>query len=141
MKRYLFDTSALSQLLYGPVPDKWARFWNDVRTGRGQLILFEPLVSEFNYKTMRKIGKKASKDKVLWFKSLPKSRVHHLDDNDAMASGDIKVEFSGFGLSLVDCYAISVARVLGATLVTMDHSMRDVAKKAKVNCSFLPRFE
>ena len=138
MKRYLFDTSAISLLLDGNVPEKWQRPWADVRAGRGRLILFEPLLSETYYKNVQKHGKRAAKRRLLWLKALPESTVLPLDDNDAMAAGDIKVEQSSLSLSLVDCFALAVAKSHGAMVVTMDHSLRDVARRIGVRCSFIP---
>ncbi len=138
MKRYLFDTSAISLMLEGNVPDKWKRFWIDVRTGRGRLILFEPLVSETYYKNVQVHGKKPSKRNVLWLKALPETTMVHLDDNHAIAAGDIKVEHSRFSLSLVDCFILAVAKSQSAKIITMDHSLRDVARKMRIGCSFLP---
>lgn len=56
MRRYLIDTGALSQILSGNVPDKWRRPWEDIKFGRGQLVLLEQVVCELYYKNVPKHG-------------------------------------------------------------------------------------
>lgn len=138
MKRYLFDTNSISLAFDNTLPEKWARFWKEVRMGNSGLLLFEQLLSETYYKNISKYGKAACKDKIIWLKSLPKTEIYQLDDNNAISAGNIKVEFSKYRLSLVDCFLLSVAKVRGAMVLTTDRSVRDVAKKMNVNVNFLP---
>ena len=44
MRRYLFDTGALSVILAGTIPDKWSRPWEEVKHGKGRLILLEQII-------------------------------------------------------------------------------------------------
>ena len=138
MKRYLFDTNSISLTFDNVLPEKWIRFWKEVRMGNSGLLLFEPLISETYYKNIPKYGKKACKDKIMWLKSLPKTKIHKLDNNDAIRAGDIKVQYSEYGLSLVDCFLLTVAKVHSAMVFTTDHDVRDVAREMNVKVSFLP---
>ena len=138
MKRYLFDTNAISHILDEHPPEKWRRPWDDVRMGRGRLLLFEPNISEMYYKGIQKLGRRSSRDRMVWLKTLPRADVIRLRDKDAFAAGEIKVGRSGSSLSLVDCFALELAKSHGAMLLTMDHSVRDEAKRMGVRCSFIP---
>ena len=72
-------------------------------------------------------------------KSLPKTKIHKLDDNDAINAGNIRDQYhSHYRLSLVDCFLITVAKANNAKIITTDHSVRDVARKMKVNVDYLP---
>jgi predicted nucleic acid-binding protein len=105
------------------------------------LLLFEPLISEIYYKNFPKQGKRACKDKILWLKSLPKKGVYSLKNRDAINAGEIKVRFLRYNLSLVDCFLLSVGMHCNATLLTTDHSVRDVARKMNIKVDFLPLFK
>ena len=138
MKRYLFDTNSISLAFNNSLPKKWIRFWSEIRMGDSGLLLFEPLISEAYYKNIPKYGKKDCKDKIFRLKSLPKTEIHPLDDNDAIRAGDIKVQYPEYNLSLVDCFLLSVAKARGSKVFTTDHSVRDIAKKMNVNVDYLP---
>lgn len=138
MKKYLFDTSSISLTFDNTLPEKWKRSWKEVKAGSGGLVLFEPLVSETYYKNIPKYGKKASKDNIYLLKSLPKTKIHQLDDNDALNAGDIKDQYYHYRLSLVDCFLITVAKANNAKIFTTDYSVRDVARKMKVKVDYLP---
>ncbi len=138
MKKYLFDTNAISTILFGSAPEKWLRHWKDVKEGRGTLILFEPLISEIFYRNTPKLGKKACKDKILWLKSLPRAEIHQLGDNEAIDAGNIKIDFAKNNLSLVDCFLLSVGKRYSCKIFTTDHSVRDVARELRINVDYLP---
>ena len=74
MKRYLFDTNAISLTFDNTLPDKWIRHWKEVKAGTGGLVLFEPLISETYYKNIPKHGKKRSKDNIYFFKITAQSK-------------------------------------------------------------------
>ena len=92
MKRYLFDTNSISLTFDNTLPDKWIRHWKEVKSGTGGLVLFEPLISETYYKNIPKYGKKKSKDKIYFLKSLPEAKIHQLDDNDALNAGNVNYQ-------------------------------------------------
>lgn len=138
MKRYLFDTNSISLTFNDSLPEKWRRFWKEVRMGSKGLLLFEPLISEIYYKNIPKHGKQNCKNKIIWLKSLQKTEIHQLNDRDAINAGDLKIQFSRYDLSLVDCFLLSIAKANKAMIVTTDHSVREVARKLNVNVSFLP---
>ncbi len=138
MKRYLFDTNSISLTFNNSIPEKWTRFWKEVRMGNKGLLLFEPLISEIYYKNTPKHGKKVCKDKIMWLKSLPKTRIYQLNDRDAINAGDFKVQFSKYGLSIVDCFLLCVAKAHGAMVFTTDPSVKNVARKLNIKVSFLP---
>ena len=138
MKRYLFDTNSISLTFNDSLPEKWRRFWKEIRMGSKGLLLFEPLISEIYYKNIPKHGKQNCKNKIIWLKSLQKTEIHQLNDRDAINAGDIKIQFSKYGLSLVDCLILTVAKSNGAMVFTTDPSVRNVARKLNVNVSFLP---
>ena len=137
MRRYLIDTGALSLILSGNVPDKWRRPWEEVKFGRGQLVLLEQLVCEPYKKNVPKHGSKDVRDKILWLKSLRETTMYHPDDNDAVHAGDLKLRPST-DLSIVDCFVLSSARANRATIITNDHSMRDTAKGIGLRVIWLP---
>ena len=141
MKQYLFDTNSVSLTFYNSLPEKWKRYWKEVRMGKCGLLLIEPLISEIYYKNIPKLGKKKSKDHIFWLKSLPQTKIHQLDDNDAIKAGDIKVQYSRYKLSLVDCFILSVAKDHNAVVFTTDYQMKYVSSKIKVNVNFLPLFK
>jgi predicted nucleic acid-binding protein len=101
------------------------------------LILSEPVVSEFYYKNARRVGKRMSKDFIIWLKSLPNSFVYDPDDNDAFFAGDTKLD-KAFDLSIVDCFVLAVARANRAILITTDHSLRDSARSLGLRVDWLP---
>ena len=138
MKKYLFDTNAISLTFDGTLPEKWVRLWKEVRMGNSELLLFEPLISEMYYKNIPKHGKTKCKDKIYWMKSLSNSTIHPLDDNDAFRAGDIKNQYKKFGPSIVDCFLLSVAKVNGAMIITTDPTVKFVAKEMNVKFSYLP---
>ena len=138
MKRYLFDTNSISLTFDNDLPEKWIRPWKEVKAGIGSLVLFEPLISETYYKNIPRHGKKISKDNIYFLKSLPKAKVHQLDDNDALNAGDIKIQYKQYGLSLVDCFLITVAKTNNAKIFTTDHGVREVARSMKVKVDYLP---
>ena len=137
MRKYLFDTNAISLAYDDALPEKWARPWREVRVGMRSLLLFEPLVSEIYYKNIPKYGKKTSRDKIFWLKSLPHTQIYLIDDNDAINAGNIKVRYPG-GLSLVDCYLLAIAKANNAKIFTTDYGLRDVARSMGVNVDYLP---
>jgi predicted nucleic acid-binding protein len=137
MKRYLFDTNAISLTFDSNLPEKWIRPWKEVRMGYSGLLLFEPLISEIYYKNIPDYNKKFCKDKIMWLKSLPKTKIHQLDDNDAIIAGDIKAQYSK-KVSLVDCFLLSVAKVNSAKIFTTDYDVRDVARDMKIKVDYLP---
>ncbi len=138
MKKYLFDTNAISLTFNRNLPEKWIRPWKEVKAGTGGLVLFEPLISETYYKNIPKHGKKKSKDDIYLLKSLPKTKIHQLNDNDAMNAGDIKIQYKQYQLSLVDCFLITVARANNAKIFTTDHNLSNVARKMNVKVDYLP---
>ncbi len=138
MRRYLFDANAISLLILGTPPEKWFRRWKEIKERRRVLLLFEPLISEVFYKNTSKHGRKSCMDKILWLKSLPNVEIHRMNDNDAFNAGKIKVDFARYGLSLVDCFLLSIGKYQGSTIFTTDHEVRDVARKMRVNVDFLP---
>jgi len=46
MKKYLFDTNVYSLIFSESVPEKWTRYWKEVRSKKKKLIIFEMLISE-----------------------------------------------------------------------------------------------
>ena len=71
MKRYLFDTNVYSLIFSENIPEKWIRYWKEVRSGRKRLIVFEMLISEIFYKNSRYYGFKTVREKLEGIKYLP----------------------------------------------------------------------
>jgi predicted nucleic acid-binding protein len=134
----MFDTNALSIILYDNIPEKWSMKWKFIREGRAELILIEPLISEVFYKNVPKKGKKVSKNKIFWLKSLKKGEIYRMEDNDAILAGEIKIKYSNKGISLVDCFLIAVGKRQSASLFTTDPGIRDVARKLNVKVDYIP---
>ncbi len=64
MKKYLFDTNVYSLIFSESVPEKWTRYWNEVRSKKKKLIIFEMLVSEIFYKNSSEYGFKAMRENL-----------------------------------------------------------------------------
>ena len=138
MRKCLIDTYAMSLFMSDKTPEKWDRIWREIRMGKRSLILIEPVISEIYYKNIPKFGMKKTKDRILGIKSYSRAEIISLDDNDAFNAGEIKIRFSNYNLSLVDCFLLSVGRKHKALILTTDHLIRDVAKKIGVEVNFLP---
>ena len=137
MRKCLFDTNALSIIMRGTTPEKWSRIWREIRMGQRGLVLIEPVVSELYYKNISRFGKKNTRDLIYGFKSMPRAEIHELDDNDAINAGAIKIDYSSYGLSLVDCFLLAVGRRLRADVVTTDPSVREAGRKLGVKINFI----
>ena len=138
MRGCLLDANAFSMLVYEGVPEKWERIWKDMRMGKTQLMLIEPLISEFYYKNIQRVGKKGSKDKIYHIKAWRNTQIINLDDNDAIMAGSFKVEYRKYSISLVDCFILAVCKRNRLKILTTDPGVRDVGKKLGVDVSFLP---
>ena len=138
MKKCLIDANAFSLIVNNKTPEKWWRIWKEIRMGQRELLLLEPVVSEIYYKNVPTFGKKEIKNKILGLKSFPGSREYSPDDNDSLRAGAIKVDHSPHNLSLVDCYILAVANKHKAMILTTDHGVRDVARKMRIDVSFVP---
>lgn len=136
MKKILFDTYVVSLMLSGNLPEKWVRYANEIRKGERILLMFEPLISEIFYKNVPVFGISKCRDKIYWLKSLPKVEIHTLTDNDALDAGEIKVQQLQYGLSLVDCYLLSIGKRRNSIVLTTDHGVRDVGKKIGVEVKY-----
>jgi len=134
MKKIIFDTYVVSLMLSDNLPEKWIKYYNEIRKGERILLLFEPLISETFYKNELKFGMSACKQKIYWLKSLPKVEIHTLTDTDAIAAGEIKVRYDD--LSLVDCYLLSIGKRRSSIILTTDHVIRDAGKKLGIEVNF-----
>lgn len=94
MRNYLFDTGTFSLFFSGNMPEKWIRYWNEIRNGSKNLILFEMLISEIFYKNSGRHGFQDMKNKVMEIKSLKGSRIIKIDDNHAFAAGEYMVSYT-----------------------------------------------
>jgi len=119
-------------------PEKWIPIWRKIRDGHQNLLLIAPLISELYYKNAPSFGKKRVKKKIDWVKKLHRADVHKLDYNDAINAGEIKVNYTRYGLSLADCFLLAVGKRFGAMIVTTDLQIKNVARKMKANVSFIP---
>jgi len=138
MRKCLADANVCAFLIEGNIPEKMVHIWKQITGGTRTLLLIEPVVSEVYYKNVPKFGKKVVKDKILWLKALKSAEEYRLDDNDAMLAGSFKVERSGSGLSIVDCYIIAVAKRTGSLILTTDKQIRNVAKENGVQLEYIP---
>lgn len=136
MRSCLFDTNAVSLMFANLTPEKWIRYWKDVRDGRRTLILFEPLVSEVFYQSVKKFGLSEAKKKVMWLKSLPHVDIHSLTDVDAFDAGELKLRYNN--LSMVDSFMLSIGKRQGSLILTTDHDIRDAGRKMNIEIDFLP---
>jgi predicted nucleic acid-binding protein len=137
MKKCLLDSSAISFIFKG-TPEKWQSIWNQIKMGKRNLILIEPIIYEIYHKNIQKYGEAEIKKKIIWLKSLKKFNIISLDNYDAILAGSIRVEYSKFNLSLVDCFILSIAKRNGALILTTDRAIRDVGKKINVEVNYLP---
>ena len=70
MKKYLFDSNVYSLIFSENIPEKWVRYWKEVRSGTKKLIIFEMLISGIFYKNSRKYGFRMMREKLEWIKYL-----------------------------------------------------------------------
>jgi len=138
MKKYLFDTNAISLILNNNTPKKWSDVWRFIRMGERGIIFIEPLISEIYYKNARTFGMKVMKDKILGLKNYPNAEIYPLEDNDAIAAGDIKIKYRPLRLSLVDCFILHVAKKCRATIFTTDPGIKNVGRELKIDVNFIP---
>ena len=136
MRKCLFDTNAVSLMLSGSIPERWVRYSTGVREGKIVLLLFEPLISEIFYKNVPKYGLAECRKHILWLKSLPHVEIHSLTDSDAINAGEIKIRQSQYGLSLVDCYLLSIGRHHKSIILTTDHGVRDAGREIGVEIDY-----
>lgn len=138
MKTYLFDTSMISLILSDTLPEKWSRYWKEVRYGTKKTILFEGLVSEIFYKNAPRHDFQFMRKKLEWIKSLQASKIVNITDNDAFEAGEYMVNLCKFDLSLVDAYILTVARKNTARIITTDTNLKQASKTVRVECDYLP---
>ncbi|MEW5761487.1 MAG: PIN domain-containing protein [Candidatus Thermoplasmatota archaeon] len=138
MRSYLFDTNAISLILSDALPEKWSRYWKEVKYGIKKVILFEGLVSEIFYKNAPEFGFRLMKKKLEWIKSLPKSDVVRITDEDAFQAGEYMVKLRNFGLSLIDAYILTLAQKNTAIIITSDIALKQASKIVGVECDYLP---
>lgn len=141
MKKCIFDTNAVSLMFSENLPEIWDMYFKQVRKGERILLLFEPLISEIFYKNEPNFGISVCKDKIYQLKALPRVEIHRLNDNDAINAGEIKVRYSKYDLSLVDCYLLSIGKSRKCMIITTDHNVRDVGKKIDVEIKYHPLAE
>ena len=126
-------------MLSGKTPEKWKRPWHEIRfIHKNKLILFEPLISEIFYQISKKIGFKKAKNKIEWIKTLPTSEIISLNDNIAITAGKYKISYNKYGISLVDCYSLTLALRKNATILTTDTGLKNSAKKLNIVTNFIP---
>jgi len=87
MRNYLFDTGVFSLLFSEKLPEKWLRYWTEIRNGTKNLVLFEFLISELFYKNSLLHGFQKTTDRIMQIKSLGASRIVGIEDNEAFAVG------------------------------------------------------
>jgi hypothetical protein len=119
------------------VPEKWARPWSEVRSGRAWFLLIESVISEAHQKNTQRLGSRTCKDRLLWLKSLPRVGIHELTDNDALAAGDIRLRHPGQGLSMVDSLVLAVASVTRPRVLTTDPGVREVGHRMGLDVSYI----
>jgi len=134
----IFDTNVLSLILMDEsVPDKWIPIWQKIKMGNHKMILIAPVVSEFYYKNARRFKKQHVRGKIDWAYSLPNGDFHELCYEDARMAGEIRVDFRE-GLSLTDCFILAVGKRSGATIVTTDPGIKNVARRLRIKVSYIP---
>lgn len=138
MRNYLFDTNVFSLLFLDKIPEKWSRYWKEIREGSKKLIIFEMLISEILYKNSKKLGLEKTKDKILEIKSLRNSVIIPVDDNDAFSSGGYMLKLNKFGLSHVDSYILTLSKRCNARIVTTDPGLKNAGKNIGVEVDYLP---
>jgi predicted nucleic acid-binding protein len=137
MKRYLFDTNVYSLVFSENIPEKWVRYWKEVRSGRKRLIIFEMLISEIFYKNSY-YGFKTVRERLEGIKYLPTLEITKITDTDAFQAAEYMVSLHRFGLSLVDSYILTIAQRNRARIITTDGGIKKSGKKIGLDIDYLP---
>ena len=138
MKKYLFDTNVYSLIFSENIPERWVRYWKEVRSGKKKLIIFEMLVSEIFYKNSQKYGFRTMREELGWIKHLPASEIIEITNTDAFQAAEYMVSLHRFGISLVDSYILTVAQKRHARVVTTDAGIKEAGKKIGLDVDYLP---
>ena len=138
MKKYLFDTNVYSLIFSENIPERWGRYWKEVRSGTKKLIIFEMLVSEIFYKNSQKYGFKTMREELGWIKHLAASEIIEITNTDAFQAAEYMVSLHRFGISLVDSYILTVAQKCHARVVTTDAGIKKAGKEIGLDVDHLP---
>jgi len=141
MKKYLFDTNVYSLIFSESVPEKWTRYWKEVRSKKKKLIIFEMLISEIFYINSSDYGFKTMREKLELIKHLPGSEIVNITNADAFQAAEYKVTLHRFGISLVDSYILTIARKQNARVVTTDIGIKQAGKTIRLDVDYLPLFK
>jgi predicted nucleic acid-binding protein len=136
-RAYIFDAMVVASGSDAP-PEKWERPFAEVRGGRAELLLFEPLVAEMVFQLSKRFGPERAKSEVRSWKSLPGTRLCELDDSWAFAAAAARLKHQNEDISYVDAFILDLARRERAKVLTTDCGLRDAARREKVDVSFLP---
>ena len=136
MRKIIFDTTVFDLIYNDILPEKWRRYWQEIRNNNRELILFEILISEIFYRLSQEYGFEPIQNKIYQIKSLKSSKLIIIDDRIAISSGKIKNKYRG--LSIVDSFILALSNHLNAKIVTTDHGIRDASKGEKIKVDFLP---
>lgn len=137
MKSYLFDTNVYSLIFSEHIPEKWMRYWKEVRSGRKRLIVFEALISEIFYKNSY-YGFKTMREKLEGIKYLPALEITKISDADAFQAAEYMISLHRFGLSLVDSYILTIAQRDHARIITTDDGIKKAGKNVGLDIDYLP---
>lgn len=118
------------------LPEKWKRYWQEIKSNYRELILFEILISEIFYQLSKNYGFSQVRNKLLQIKSLKSTRLVKVDDRIALNTGKYKIKYHD--LSLVDSYILAFSKHYNAKIVTTDFNIKKACKKEKIKIDFLP---
>jgi len=123
VRRYTFDTGPL--FLYFGESVRAKKLLDEVQRGRVEGSTCEPNLAELYYKTCEKMGRETARIRYL---SIRRSKVIVFapDETLSRSAGELKCKHRG-KLSLVDAYALALAKERGATLITSDPRISELA--------------
>jgi len=137
MKRLIFNTNAVDLLISESLPLKWNKYWREILNKTSQLLLFEPLITEFFYKLSRNHGYITTQNKILQLKSLESMKFITIDDNLAISAGKVVNKYQKYKLSLVDSYILACGKKFAAKIITTDPGIKNASRDAKVSVDFI----
>ncbi|MHA1595184.1 MAG: type II toxin-antitoxin system VapC family toxin [Candidatus Baldrarchaeia archaeon] len=121
MKKYVIDAGVLT--LYFVGDERVKPYISEVFSGSAIGMICQVNLAEYYYKTCQKLGKDVAKTRYHWILSSP-IRIVPTNDNLTITAGNLKCKYRGL-LSLADCYALALAILNNATLLTTDSGLKE----------------
>ncbi|MBC7342040.1 MAG: type II toxin-antitoxin system VapC family toxin [Clostridia bacterium] len=133
MRNYVLDSYAvLAYFQDEPGAEEVEKLLSEATSGETALFLSAVNLGEMAYITQRKAGTEKRDLLLAAIEALP-IQVVSADRTLALQAAEFK---AGYPIAFADCFALALARTVGATVVTGDPEFKKV--EASVSISWLP---